>query len=225
MQYRLRDDLSCCRVDGSLIFLDARQDRYFRLSSRMEYALVAYIDGGSDPEVDVGELIDLDLLSTHPRATELDSPCPLESPARSVSEQCAYNQQPGISLAAEVIAAVGSMRLQLARRGLVNTLDSVAAYRRAKTPRIPRKNGSDEGRLYEIASLFLRARVYAPIGPRCLLDSLAMSRFLSRRRLYANIVIGVTGDPFAAHAWVQAGDLVLNDTVGNANAYTPILVT
>ncbi|AHE53694.1 hypothetical protein NX02_09870 [Sphingomonas sanxanigenens DSM 19645 = NX02] len=31
-------------------------------------------------------------------------------------------------------------------------------------------------------------------------------------------------DPFAAHAWVQKGDVVLNDTAEQVNLYTPILV-
>ena len=40
--------------------------------------------------------------------------------------------------------------------------------------------------------------------------------------MHANLVFGVTGDPFSAHCWVQVDELVLNDTLGNANAYTPI---
>jgi hypothetical protein len=57
-----------------------------------------------------------------------------------------------------------------------------------------------------------------------LLDSLAMVMFLAKRGLHASIVIGVTSAPFSAHCWVQTGDLVLNDTVGNARAFTPIRV-
>ena len=58
----------------------------------------------------------------------------------------------------------------------------------------------------------------------CLLDSIALVRFLARRGLYAQLVFGVTDDPFSAHCWVQAGDLVLNDTVGDVSAHTPIRV-
>jgi len=49
-------------------------------------------------------------------------------------------------------------------------------------------------------------------------------RFLARRRLSASIVFAVTTNPFNAHCWVQSGDLVLNDTVGNAILHTPIRV-
>ncbi|WP_434213483.1 lasso peptide biosynthesis B2 protein [[Pseudomonas] boreopolis] len=54
------------------------------------------------------------------------------------------------------------------------------------------------------------------------MDSLSLLRFLSRRELPANIVFGVTLAPFAAHCWVQAGDIVLNETLSDANAHTPI---
>jgi hypothetical protein len=48
--------------------------------------------------------------------------------------------------------------------------------------------------------------------------------FLARRGLYANLVFAVTTDPFAAHCWAQVDDLVLNDSVGNAQSYTPIRI-
>jgi hypothetical protein len=51
-----------------------------------------------------------------------------------------------------------------------------------------------------------------------------MVKFLAKRRLYSNLVMGVACDPFSAHAWVQYGALVLNDSVGNAQAYVPIRV-
>jgi hypothetical protein len=61
-----------------------------------------------------------------------------------------------------------------------------------------------------------------PIEPVCLLDSLSLLRFLSRRGLSTNIVFGVTPEPFAAHCWVQAGDMVLNEALFDTHAYTPI---
>lgn len=49
-------------------------------------------------------------------------------------------------------------------------------------------------------------------------------RELSRRRTTASLVIGVKVSPFGAHAWVQDGEVVLNDFVDVARIYTPILV-
>ena len=77
--------------------------------------------------------------------------------------------------------------------------------------------------MLKAAETFRRARLYVPIETCCLLDSLSLIDFLSRRRLPARLVFGVTSDPFAAHCWVQAGEWVLNDLVGNVIAHTPIL--
>ncbi len=74
------------------------------------------------------------------------------------------------------------------------------------------------------AYIFRLARPYIPIKPNCLLDSLALAKFLARRNLYADVVFGVTSDPFSAHCWLQTGTVVVNDSVGNVDTYTPIRV-
>jgi hypothetical protein len=99
------------------------------------------------------------------------------------------------------------------------------AFRPSKQqPPAPISDRAVEQLLLEASGEFRFARAYTPVETRCLLDSLAMVKFLARRKLHASIVFGVTSDPFSAHCWVQAGDLVLNDTVGHANAHTPIRV-
>jgi hypothetical protein len=59
---------------------------------------------------------------------------------------------------------------------------------------------------------------------RCLQDSLALVGFLASEGVAAHWVIGVKSAPFAAHAWVQSGSLVLNDLHDNVRHYKPILV-
>lgn len=59
---------------------------------------------------------------------------------------------------------------------------------------------------------------------RCLHDSLTLIRFLAARALFPNWVIGVRTRPFAAHSWVQSGNMVLNDLHENVRAFHPILV-
>lgn len=70
----------------------------------------------------------------------------------------------------------------------------------------------------------MQVRPLVPIEPICLLDAIAIVRFLAERGLYAHVVFGVTGTPFAAHSWAQAGELALNDTIGRITAHTPIRV-
>src|SRR5574337_579055 len=44
MHYRLRENLSCCDVNGHMIFLDMAQDRYFRLTGRLEVAMRRFLE-------------------------------------------------------------------------------------------------------------------------------------------------------------------------------------
>lgn len=59
---------------------------------------------------------------------------------------------------------------------------------------------------------------------RCLNDSLTLIHFLASRGLFPQWVIGVRVHPFAAHSWVQSGDIVLNDVAERVRHYRPILV-
>jgi hypothetical protein len=53
---------------------------------------------------------------------------------------------------------------------------------------------------------------------------LALVDFLAYLHFYPDLVIGVRLAPFSFHAWVQFGDIVLNDEVDTVRPYTPILV-
>ena len=58
----------------------------------------------------------------------------------------------------------------------------------------------------------------------CLLDSLVMTSVLRWHNVDARLHIGVAVMPFSAHAWVQVGSCVLDDSVDHVCGYTPILV-
>lgn len=225
MFYRLHEDMSCCEVDGHWIFLDTQRDRYFRLSSKMERIFVEYITGGNGSEVDLRPLIERNILGPAPSNSQRQYAIPLESPTRSAVEQTPSAKRVPLATLLEIVAIVCSTRLQLATRRLNSVLAGLTARRLAKAPQPPGElSDAEMQHLSRSAALFSTGRVYVPIEPRCLLDSLALVKFLTARGQHANIVFGVTSQPFTAHCWVQAADLVLNDTVGSANAHTPIRV-
>ncbi len=121
--------------------------------------------------------------------------------------------------------AVIATQRQLRRQPLLQVLSGIAAYRLAKSGGpATAPGGRVESCLLNATAAFRRARPYVPVETVCLLDSIALVRFLAWRGLYAELVFGVTDDPFSAHCWVQSGDLVLNDTVGDVGAHTPIRV-
>jgi hypothetical protein len=68
-----------------------------------------------------------------------------------------------------------------------------------------------------------RARRYIPIPRNCLLDSLALDRWLGAGGGGRRLVLGATAHPFAAHCWLQAEDRILNDSYDRVSRYAPIL--
>lgn len=225
MFYRLHEDVSYCQVDDHLVFLDIRKDQYFRLSSQMERSFIAHINGREDSGISIGALIEHGILVATLEPDLRGLPFPAAPPVRSAVEQPPERTHPSIGTLIEVFYLVYSTRLHLATRRLNIVLTKLIADRRNLAPP-PCKSLTelDEEVLLEAAALFRQVRRYVPIEPRCLLDSLALAKFLIRRHQYTKVIFGVTGDPFAAHAWVQAADLVLSDTVGSAAAHTPIRV-
>nr|WP_279588181.1 lasso peptide biosynthesis B2 protein [Sphingomonas japonica] len=69
-----------------------------------------------------------------------------------------------------------------------------------------------------------RARRLWSAEDRCLPRSIALARVLRAEGSGAKLVLGVTGQPFATHAWVQDGDVVLNDTRDHVRLFMPLLI-
>jgi len=220
MRYNLRPNLSYCVIDGQAIFLDIDEDRYFRLDGSLQDAFLAYVNAEGGNASCVGALVDRGILV--PGSATDHHPDRIQPVSRSALELDTGSGPVGIVAILRVLAIVWRMRRQLARQRFKVVLDELVLYREmcqrhGTTP-------SCEAQTLDAARLFNRCRLYVPVSTSCLLDSLAMTRYLAANGITANIVIGVTRDPFAAHCWVQYGDVVLNDTVGNVTAHTPIRV-
>jgi hypothetical protein len=224
MHYQLRKDLSCCEVDGHIVFLDIAQDRYFTLTNDLESGLRRFLAHGNVSASLLRELSARGILpdASDPRACI--SKTSSRRPSRSAIEQpaAALNRGPGLATIIEVTATTWSIRHQLKTHALKTIIDDAIAYKRSKAGRRAIETIAYEETLLHAAWEFACARRYVPIDPLCLLDSLSLLRFLSRRGLCATLVFGVTLEPFTAHCWLQAGALVLNETLSDANTYTPI---
>ena len=51
-----------------------------------------------------------------------------------------------------------------------------------------------------------------------------LRRFLHRRGLDAAWVFGARTWPFAAHCWLQVGDVVINDRIDHVDRFAPVMV-
>lgn len=225
MSYQLREDLHYCCVSQRIVFMDLRNDAYFMLAGELERAFRAHVAGQHIANDDLRQLLERGLLVESDAALPRTAGVSVPLPSRSVSEQAPLRCKATPGSMIEVAGLVFAIRRQLRTRCISKVLAEHVGKCRvhpAKT-RVGATPGSGT-RLAEAAGQYQSARRYVPVDISCLLDSLAMRRFLARRGLASHIVFGVNAEPFSAHAWLQADDLALNESVSYARMHTPILV-
>lgn len=80
-------------------------------------------------------------------------------------------------------------------------------------------------KLAQLIGLYNSALVFTPWRGvnKCLLKSISLKYFLDFHGFKSELIIGVKANPFFAHAWLQIGDLVLNDDIDRVCDYSPIM--
>jgi len=219
MVRHLNADISFCELDGRLFFLDIRNDRYFQLSGALERSFRSYLKNPDDAGVDLSGLAKHNLLT----------PCDevatgIALPGESALETPCSDGHVSLDVVRDVFLMVAMMHWRLKVQRLKAILQALNDYRDNRTSSLADDQAELRQRLLEAATAFNRVRPYVPTETCCLIDSLSMVRFLAKRGLHAHLVLGIACDPFSAHAWVQHGPLVLNETVGTAQAHVPIRV-
>ncbi|MEY2168367.1 MULTISPECIES: lasso peptide biosynthesis B2 protein [unclassified Rhodanobacter] len=220
----LNADISFCELDGRLFFLDIQNDRYFQLSRALERSLLSYLEDPDDAGADIGGLVKRNLIPLTTAAGCDGAATDLAIPNESAIEMPYPDRRVPFDAVRDIFLVVAMTRWQLKVRRLKPILQALSDYRNNRTSPLVRDQAKLRQHLSEAAIAFNRARPYVPIEMSCLIDSLSMVRFLAKRGLHAHLVMGVACDPFSAHAWVQHGPLVLNETVGTAQAHVPIRV-
>lgn len=136
--------------------------------------------------------------------------------------------------AARDLAGTGAVRLSRApRKAIVAAiLDMVSGYWTANFPQIVSRArqrqsavmaGCSPARVMETAQAVAEILPWVPFQGDCLFRALLLQAALRRRGHGASLVLGVQTWPFEAHAWVQSGDLVLDDGLDHVSGFTPIL--
>jgi len=232
-QYRLADHVRACHVDGQVILLDLHHDRYIGVAGPQASAAAHWVadwptadlqdceaPASSAVESWVGKLQNAGLLVDTPT-----TPCKRD-PLEEASETLATSdlqQWRGVQwrrMAAICCATFVASRW-LKRRSLAGIAATLCGMRRGSGSIADEPSET----LRCASSWYLRMRPFAISSQdQCLHDSLTLLHFLATERIYPRWVIGVRTRPFAAHSWVQAQHLVLNDLHENVRAYTPILV-
>ena len=202
-------------VDGEPIFMDARTDTYFALEAGQNTDLIALLDGGG--QIGCGPRLAKAMGLGGEPAEIVRAECP--PAARSLVDEQALAHWPGPADLFSTARVVISTRWSLRRSPIETILEDLLASRAhvmdVATCGAPLSAGTRR---------FLSARRLVPVKGNCLLDSLALLRLLGSARHGAMLVFGVKLHPFAAHCWVQAEDLVLNDRLENVASFSPVRV-
>lgn len=204
-----------CRYAGEPVFLDEARNRYFLLKPAERDLFVHAAGGGTLTPVELERLVERGVVQADSERGEPLHETEAEPAAASVVEDCGPDAMPASTRA--VAASLARMVWRKRTKSFRALLDDMRSLKRPGYP-------LDLDRACSLAKGFNRARANVPVKPVCLPDSMALMSFLARHRVGANLVIGVRLNPFGAHCWVQAGDLLLNETTDMAARYQPIRV-
>lgn len=213
MSYHLPAHISFGLIGERVVVLDAAVDRYYLLAGP-EADLLAGVEGLAANAVRVDRLADRGWLA---RGTGLAiEPVKAEERTSSAVERLGR-------VAAVSAWEVGRHRLEaslsLRFRGLSAT---IAHWRRLRARAARSGLAGSPGDTGDLARGYAHARLYVPARRRCVPDSLGLMRSLWARGDDADLYFGVRLAPFAAHCWVQRGDLLLSDPLDIVREFTPV---
>ncbi|SFI51864.1 lasso peptide biosynthesis B2 protein [Caulobacter sp. UNC279MFTsu5.1] len=198
-------------IGPDIVVLDVLSDTYFCLADA-----ALHLRLGADGAVDVepaeaaDDLLEAGLLQT--------APPPPRAAAREIRQGRPSSPSPispravGVALRANLTAAKSIDQLPFAD---VLSLAGPLAETVFEAPTTE---------LLREADRFARLAPWLPREGLCLMRSLQQRLYLTRLGHAAAWVFGVRTWPFKAHCWLQAGDVVLDDTPEHVGTYTPILV-
>lgn len=94
---------------------------------------------------------------------------------------------------------------------------------RPARPISSRRSPQDLLGLGRSVAAFRAALPWLPMEGECLQRAFQLRQLLSARGVQVDWIFGVRTWPFAAHCWLQIGDMVVGDTLARVKCYTPIM--
>jgi hypothetical protein len=240
-RFHLPRQVYACRTQGSVVFLDARKDRYYGLGGMEICRLLDLVDECSDsdqhPQQGPAQSVDMERLEHladmlirrgllcrgaaeehRDESLRKDSqrlPAPQIDPPLLASANL-HSPRP-LDLANFLLASLRAAR-SLRWSSLENIASAVTSARREEGPSALLAS-------FELALVFRRLRRwFFSEKNRCLFNSLSLVYFLQLYGYFPYFVIGVQTVPFTAHAWVQKDGIVLDGDPEKVGHFAPILV-
>lgn len=224
-EYFLRPHVFFCCRGNAFVFLDLGHDDYLLVNGNAAAAMRSLLQGPADTltkeSIDaLQELLEGGLLTTDRNigkkiaATEV-----VLATEPLVDPEALPKLQITLRHVWRFIAACVTAAARLRWRRLEDTVGAIEQRKKRHAP-LAR---ADLAAARELTAIFQRLRSLFPRNYLCLFDSLALTEFLARYRVFPTWVFAVKLEPWAAHCWVQEGQFVFNEGVEEAANYTPVM--
>lgn len=222
MGFALRDDVYYCIANRKVVMLDLRSNALFCLPAATDAAFQQLAENAPLTEGSTGELAPLIsrgfLVEAKGDGLLAPRPHPLvplrDVPAGPVLE---------VRLA-DTLAAIFCQLFTICDLRVRPIHTILAGLRKRKASAIRQADPFMDDHARRALATMLATRRLIATQDKCLRWSIAMARYLARYGAYPKLVFGIRMQPFGAHAWIQADDVVLNDSADHASQYAPILV-
>ncbi|KRA67049.1 hypothetical protein ASD89_02165 [Caulobacter sp. Root656] len=223
MRLWLAPHIHAVAIEDEIVFLDVAADAYFCLVDGARH-LALDDDGAVDAKVPAaardllaaGVLVAADPGQVRrrvpPPARDLDGAFARPPRGRWITA-------PVTKLVTALVTALGANRR--AARAVADL--SLAEILALAGPGRAAAASPPDALLAEAAG-FDRLVPWLPKDGLCLMRSLQQRLYLAARGQDAAWVFGVRTWPFQAHCWLQAGDVVLDDSLAHVRGFSPILV-
>jgi hypothetical protein len=215
MELWLAKDVHGVMIDDVAVFLDIATNAYFCLPG---IGGVLRLDGrGLEVSVPglADDLVAAGLASERPSEDTSLLPPPPRRTARAVLKE--------LGLAPQARARGRHWRAAILA-GLANAGDQRRTFAQRLPPAPDRSAEPASLDLMADLAAFRAVAPWLPFDGACLYRSGLLRRYLARLGHRVDWVFGVRTWPFAAHCWLQVGDMALDDEAERLIAYHPILV-
>lgn len=222
MGYRLADGLYFCVAGSKATFLDLNANRYFQLPAMEDAAfqrLVSNLPRSKEDCASLGSLRQMGLLAIDPRANAVPQPACAIPAIQSLPDQVPLS--PSLLPLTTALAYQLAASIKLATTPIARLLYQITQHRLRYSHSLARRAPVEMDRA---VAAFATSTLLLSSSDKCLRRSLAMIFYLADRGFHADLVVGIKDRPFEAHAWVQSGSTVLNDSLGKVIEYTPMVV-
>jgi len=235
-RYALAGHVFVCVNGEHLVLLDVKEDRYWALEAAQTSGLGSLVGGwpvksadAADAETPTPETeAAIEVLRGRGLLTDSVPPGKDATPVSATPPQkeLITDSEPAVGGSGgswwSFFSACAFAKIAMRTWAFERVINRV---RQRKARMAPTAAPLDTERARRLVQAFVHYRVFLfSSRNECLYDSFALLEYLARHGIYADWVFGVQTRPFAAHCWVQYGDIVFNDTVEHVSGYTPIMV-